>query len=532
MVGSASADGTSVESDGKTGFFASIRVRLIVWTVQYILLAEAVLFVILLAEFERDHLTQAAREAHLIGVSQAWMEAIVVTEEEVLQLRETLDEISTVSGLQPIRYRVWANGEHPANLGFTFAPTLRSDDVENLIDLADLNLATRALNALGRLLWTDPARLVVVNNAQAFLENPGDLSEPRIEIVSLAMDSDRLRGATLDFIGAFLLQALALVLAVSVLMYVSARQIVAPLRRMRQTLARLAENPIRESANTAVQVSTIGEIQEAGVEVGKLKQSIREEGVRAFLNYRGDVEHDLKDFLIMQGEVAKEIGRTADADVREDLIEQLADMHNDTQEFLRDIFEFLSPEHKDARLDSVDLGELCDELLRRNIHLFMEGEPQYGAVIANMLCAKARADVPADLTVMVNKAALKSVLDNLIWNSVKAFRKNPDKADQSDWPSNLLEIRARKDSDSVVIVVRDNGPGLGSKSKDGMDASGKTETKERRSWGIGLEIVRDRIKDMGGTLEISDRPSPPRGSKTAGAEIRMVLPYIQAEDSE
>lgn len=106
---------------------------------------------------------------------------------------------------------------------------------------------------------------------------------------------------------------------------------------------------------------------------------------------------------------------------------------------------------------------------------------------------------------------LEDVLSNLISNSIKALRHEPDK-------KILCETYA--DKDSLNIVFSDNGTGVDSKIKGRMFEMFKTTTAEEGGAGLGLFIARSRMAALNGSIELVASAFNPKG---AGFKLTIPL---------
>jgi signal transduction histidine kinase len=120
--------------------------------------------------------------------------------------------------------------------------------------------------------------------------------------------------------------------------------------------------------------------------------------------------------------------------------------------------------------------------------------------------------VDADPKINGTKAALDSIVSNLISNSINAFinSKSPQRE------ARRIEINTGVTEGHVIISVLDNGPGIEGIEMDDIWLPGRTMTP--RGTGLGLTIVRDTVSDLGGTV------SAIAHGALGGAEFAIRLP--------
>jgi predicted ATPase/signal transduction histidine kinase len=110
-----------------------------------------------------------------------------------------------------------------------------------------------------------------------------------------------------------------------------------------------------------------------------------------------------------------------------------------------------------------------------------------------------------------DRVQLQQVVLNLIVNAVEAM------SDISDRPRELLIRTARGESDSVVVAVRDSGPGLAPASLERLFES--FYTTKPGGLGMGLSICRSIIDSHGGQLSVT-------ANEPHGAVFQFTLPAI------
>jgi signal transduction histidine kinase len=93
----------------------------------------------------------------------------------------------------------------------------------------------------------------------------------------------------------------------------------------------------------------------------------------------------------------------------------------------------------------------------------------------------------------------------LLYRSVRELLVNAAKHAQAD----SVQIRVQRVDNDIEITVEDNGTGF--------DASGLNGTQYSRSPGLGLLSIRERLKQMGGRLDI-------RSSRGQGTKVILVAP--------
>jgi C4-dicarboxylate-specific signal transduction histidine kinase len=123
--------------------------------------------------------------------------------------------------------------------------------------------------------------------------------------------------------------------------------------------------------------------------------------------------------------------------------------------------------------------------------------------------------------ILASRAAVESILTNLVINSLKAFeRRRPDKR--------LIVIRTRNVEERggrarqfIELTTLDNGPGITAIGIEDIWLPGKTTTDE--GTGLGLTIVKDVVSELGGKVAAI------ASGELGGAEIIATLP-IRRED--
>ena len=119
---------------------------------------------------------------------------------------------------------------------------------------------------------------------------------------------------------------------------------------------------------------------------------------------------------------------------------------------------------------------------------------------------------PPDLAVSTNPRLLEQLLANLVANAAK----------HTD--SGSISLVASRNADHISIEVRDTGHGLEPPDQELIERElARREAPELEGLGIGLTIVREAVRALGGDVEIGPRAG-------GGTTARVVLPTADGEE--
>jgi len=114
--------------------------------------------------------------------------------------------------------------------------------------------------------------------------------------------------------------------------------------------------------------------------------------------------------------------------------------------------------------------------------------------------------------------ALVSVIGNLIDNGIDAATAAAITGDTDAAPAVVVHLS--DDGSRLVLDVEDSGPGITAGTAESIFTGGWS-TKRRPGGparGIGLAVVRQRVRDLGGSIDVAS------GSAAGGAHFRVVVP--------
>lgn len=121
-----------------------------------------------------------------------------------------------------------------------------------------------------------------------------------------------------------------------------------------------------------------------------------------------------------------------------------------------------------------------------------------------------------DYNVYAEKTSLiNSVINNLLTNAIKF-----------SYPDSKIIIRIQKESNNIILTIKDFGIGIPQRILDEIfdisKSTNRTGTNGERGTGFGMPLVKKFIKAYGGKLDISSIEKQ-EGSNNHGTEIQITL---------
>lgn len=105
------------------------------------------------------------------------------------------------------------------------------------------------------------------------------------------------------------------------------------------------------------------------------------------------------------------------------------------------------------------------------------------------------------LTVRANRNKLIHVLTNLVQNSLDALRRKVTNGEPA-----TIRLEARSEADHVVVVVRDNGPGIALENQPKIFDPFFTTKDVGEGMGLGLSICYRLMQEFGGEIRLDSQP--------------------------
>ncbi len=160
-------------------------------------------------------------------------------------------------------------------------------------------------------------------------------------------------------------------------------------------------------------------------------------------------------------------------------------------------------DHEKRRLSRIDIHKVIKDVLE-TFEPFLSGRD---VVVDPLLCK-------GSPYLRGSEAAVESVVTNLLNNSLVAFEK-------STTSNRKINIATEIEGSILIIRIIDNGSGIEGIGKKDIWLPGRTTRKN--GTGLGLTIVRDTVKDLGGEVDAVEH-----NEVLGGAEIIIELPIIGA----
>jgi two-component system, NtrC family, nitrogen regulation sensor histidine kinase NtrY len=125
------------------------------------------------------------------------------------------------------------------------------------------------------------------------------------------------------------------------------------------------------------------------------------------------------------------------------------------------------------------------------------------------------------LIMYADRRLLSQALTNLVKNATESVQSVAESKDRPEGFRGRVEVTLRRERETAVIEIADNGLGLPKQNRARLLEPYVT-TKGAKGTGLGLAIVQKIIESHGGTMALED--APPTPDRPRGALIRITLP--------
>jgi signal transduction histidine kinase len=251
------------------------------------------------------------------------------------------------------------------------------------------------------------------------------------------------------------------------------RTALAPLRELRRRLA-----DVERGASVQVAGRYPREVQDVINDLNGLL-AYQAQAVSRAQAKAGDLAHGLKTPLAILVHEADRVASLGQADVAEDIREQIERMRRQVEYHLAHARAAASAATPSARSS---VGDSVESLVRTLRRLYASRGLTLDAAAG------------PDCDVRCQRQDLDEMLGNLLDNACK-------------WARTRVAVTAQAAGDRIVITVDDDGPGIDSGMREAVLQRGVRADQAAPGSGFGLAIVRDLAEVYGGSVSLGASPS-------------------------
>lgn len=326
---------------------------------------------------------------------------------------------------------------------------------------------------------------------------------PRGPQIFVVADEDPIRAQLFAFSGRALLVSLFVAGVTALLVFMTLYLIlVRPMKRMTGAMIAFRANP--EDASRILEPS--GRKDEIGVAEYELSTMQRE--IYGFLQQKNrlallggavaKIQHDLRNILA-SAQIASDRLVASEDPVVKHVTPRLVDALDRAVALATNTLRYGKAEEPPPKRKRIALSPLVEDVAASAL-------PEGSDVHLENL-------VPPDLEVDADPDQLFRLLLNLVKNAREALMPLPDAARPQ---GKRIAVEAKRKSDTVTIVVRDNGPGIEARLRDRLFLPFAGSARAGGT-GLGLAIARETARAHGGDLDLLH-------SDETGTRFRITIP--------
>ncbi|MCU7918766.1 MAG: HAMP domain-containing histidine kinase [Candidatus Thiodiazotropha sp. (ex Epidulcina cf. delphinae)] len=326
-----------------------------------------------------------------------------------------------------------------------------------------------------------PAGHSLLVREQQFILHPR--TEARRLRVAVAIDRADLLAARQAFTADILPYLGLLALAFLVASYAQVRMGLSPLKRVRSGVFAVREGQTNRLANDYPD-----EVSPLVDEINELLEA-RDKAVESARAWTADLAHGLNTPLTALGADARRLRRKGDTDIADDLDHLVQVMRSRVD---RELIRARLRAAGTANPRQTPVTPVVDGVVRT-----LQRTPK-GQLLSW------RVEIPEMAVAAMPDDYLAELIGNLLENACK-------------WATTLVEITARYSSESVLIDIEDDGPGVAEKELDRLGQRGLRLDEHTAGSGLGLAIVGDICAAYSGGFGLER-------SELGGLAVRVRLP--------
>lgn len=461
----------------------SLSTKLLFLTIIFVLFAEIVVMIPLIANQRFDWFKARLEAAYLVALALEGPRDSIIEEDVARQLFSTANILGVTVNRDDMRMLILAPEIDPHG-----PPRMHR---VSLSEEAPPMLAVDALSTL----FSSGNDLIQVTGAPRFA------AEQEVDII---VSQQALRRDLYNYArNIFALSMIISTLTGALLYWAMNRIIVRPVKKLTKSMSAFEADPD--------QASRIHVPSARNDEIGAAERSLTamQRSIHDLLNERrrlaalgagiSKISHDLRNILASAQLMSDRLSKSADPGVRK-LSPRLISALDRAITLSRDTLAFGGMEPRKLNKTKFDLHALAEEVFEDTAAMF---------VSTNNL-------VEEPFFLYGDRTQLYRSLFNLVRNSVDAIGSRINGAEESSAIAGAVSITASKDGDDAIIHIIDTGPGISEHARQTLFEPFKGSQKPGGS-GLGVAIASEIVRAHGGVLDLVI-------SSQDGVKFRLALP--------
>jgi signal transduction histidine kinase len=496
MAGGASSDEAEDRTPKKPRRVVfGLSARLLWLTIAFVMLAEVLIYVPSVANFQRSWLNDRVTAAQI---------AALVLDAAPEGLPRDLED-SLLDGVGAMTVAVRGGGTRRL-----LAVSDMPQEVGRVIDLRETGALAAISEAFATLLTPSALPILVVGDGMR--EGMQD-----VDFVEIVIDEAPLRQALLTFSVNILLLSLLISGITAGLIYLALQwAIVRPVRRLSDNLAAFSQDPentariivpSRRGDEIGVAEQSLAQMERKLAEELRQKRRLAELGLGV-----SKINHELRNMLTTAQLLSDRMAKASDPMVQRFAPRLVATLQRaiDFSEATLAYGRAVEPDPHRRRFallplarELFDLPGVCGSAQEGGEEECREEECR-----EEEMPVRLGIEIAPDLEIDADREQLLRVLVNLVRNAVQALR-------GLERERRRVELRAVREGAKVVIIIRDHGPGLPPRARERLFEPFQSAARPGGS-GLGLAICAEIVRMHGGEIALDDTEG--------GACFRIAIP--------
>jgi signal transduction histidine kinase len=440
-----------------------LSARLLLLTVLFVMIAEVLIYVPSVANFRLTWLNDRLAAAQIAAmVLDAAPEESLPEDLEIRLLQGVGARAIALRGGG--RRSLLAAGDVPPEVGKT-------------VDLRDAQWLTLVQDAFDVLISPADKPIRVIGSGMG------------VDFVEMILDQRPLRHAMIEFSRNILFLSLFISIITAGLVYLTLQWvIVRPVRRLTGNIADFSSNP--EDASRVIRptdrVDEIGLAEQALARMETtLADELRQKRRLAQLGLAvSKINHELRNMLTTAQLLTDRLDNVSDDSVQR-IAPRLVGTLDRAIAFCETTLAYGRATEPLPQRRLIALAPMIDELSN-----LTDLAPEVGIAL--------HADVPDDLMIDADPDQLSRVLVNVVRNAVQALSQTGSPNGQP-----CIDISARREGGTVVILIKDNGPGIPERAKANLFTPFQGSA-QKGGTGLGLPIAAELVQLHGGSIMLDE----------------------------